>query len=405
MAKKERNHVDELRGVGRLAIEATRSVTNLVQTMHQTIGAGPDVLGRPLERPTRLLTGAVYGSIRGVTDLVGAGIDGALSQLEPLITPLLGDGPPRTERETLVAVLNGVLGDYLHETDNPLAISMRMRRGGSTLPLEAGPLAAALPDAGPKLLLLVHGSCMNDLAWNRKQHEHGQWLAKELGYTPVYLHYNSGLHISTNGAELSTLLEQLTSSWPTPIEELVLLGHSMGGLVSRSACHAAETVGHAWRKRLTRLVCLGSPHHGAPLERGGNLLESSLGISRYSAPLAQLGKLRSAGVTDLRFGNVLDAHWDKRDRFSRHDDPRDQLSLPEGVRCYALAASLSPASTARDKLRGDGLVPVDSALGLHKKTALTLRFPESQQWLGYGMGHLDLLSHPEVAQTLLRFLA
>lgn len=280
MTKKPRNNLSDLRGVGRLAIEATRSVTDLVQAMHQNIGSGPDVLGRPLETPTRLVTGVVYGSIRGVTQLVGASIDVALAQLEPLLLPLLDDAAPGPEREALLSALNGVLGDYLSETNNPLAITMQLRRAGRTLHLERDGLTAALPDASGKLLVLVHGSCMNDQQWNRKQHDHGEALAREFGYTPVYLYYNSGLHISTNGEAFSALLDVLILAWPVPVEEIVLLGHSMGGLVSRSACHAAEAAGHSWRGKLTHLICLGSPHHGAPLERGGNLLESSLGISR-----------------------------------------------------------------------------------------------------------------------------
>jgi len=405
MTKKPRNNVSDLRGVGRLAIEATRSVTDLVEAMHQTIGSGPELLGRPLETPTRIVTGVVYGSIRGVTQLVGASIDIALAQLEPLLSPWLGDAPPGPEREALLSTLNGVLGDYLRETGNPLAIAMQLRRQGRTLHLERDALTAALPDASGKLLVLVHGSCMNDQQWHRKQHDHGETLARELGYTPVYLYYNSGLHISTNGGAFSALLEQLIAAWPVPVDELVLLGHSMGGLVSRSACHAAEAVGHSWRNKLTCLVCLGSPHHGAPLERGGNLFEASLGISRYSAPLARLGKLRSGGVTDMRFGNVLDEHWDGHDRFSRHHDPRTQLSLPEGVRCYAIAATLSPDGTPRGKLRGDGLVPVDSALGKHKRPELTLRFPDDQQSIAFGLGHLDLLSDGAVYATLKAWLS
>ena len=137
MTKKTRNHVDDLRGVSRLAIDATRSVTDLVEAMHRTIGGGPALLGRPLDGPTRLFTGLVYKSLSGVTQLVGASIDVALAQL----APLLGESVPGPERETMLAVLNGVLGDYLHETGNPLAIPMRLRRDGQPLPIE--PQAAA----------------------------------------------------------------------------------------------------------------------------------------------------------------------------------------------------------------------------------------------------------------------
>ena len=394
MTKKTRNHVDDLRGASRLAIDATRSVTDLVETMHRTIGGGPEILGRPLEGVTRLFTGVVYESIRGVTRLVGASIDVALAQL----ATLLGESVPGPEREAMLAVLNGVLGDYLDETANPLAIPMRLRHDGHALALEPQALRAALPEATGRLVVLVHGSCMHDRQWLRLGHDHGAALARDLGYTPLYLVYNSGLHVSTNGRALAGLLERLVARWPSRLDELVILGHSMGGLVARSACHHAETAGHRWRPKLKTLVCLGTPHHGALLERSGSWLELLLGVSRYSAPLARLGKLRSAGVTDLRFGLVLDEHWKGRERFGQPADPRRTLKLPDGVECHAIAATTAPGP--RGKLPGDGLVSVDSALGRHRNPELTLAFPEAHQWIGFGMSHLDLLHRAEVYATL-----
>jgi hypothetical protein len=177
----------------------------------------------------------------------------------------------------------------------------------------------------------------------------------------------------------------------------------MGGLVARSACHVGETESHAWRPTLRKLVCLGSPHHGAPLERGGHLVDLFLGASRYSAPLARLGKIRSAGVTDLRFGNVIDEHWAGYDRFGHAGDLRGPLQLPAGVQCYAIAASQAPG--AGGKATGDGLVPVDSALGRHPNPELTLGFPEAHQRIAYGIGHLDLLSRAEVYETIRSWLS
>lgn len=394
-----RDNASDLRAAGRLAVEATKGATELIEAMHRTIASGPAILGMPLEMPARVLTGLVYGSIRGVTELVGTSLDRAL---EPL-APLLGESAPGAEREAVLAVLNGVLGDYLDDAGSPLAIEMRFRHGGLPLTLERRALRTALPSAGPRLLVLVHGSCMNDLQWNRRGHDHGTSLAADLGYTPVYLHYNSGLHVSTNGRAFAGLLEQLVSAWPTPVTELVIVAQSMGGLVSRSACHAGEEAGHAWRRALRRLVCLGTPHHGAPLERSGNALETLLRISRYSAPLSRLGQIRSAGVTDMRFGSVLDEHWQGRDRFARGPDPRSRLELPGDVECYAIAATT--AAQAAASLPGDGLVPVSSALGKHAKPELTLTFPESQRWIAYSTNHFGLLSRAEVYRTIRAWLA
>ncbi len=392
--KTHRRLADDLRGATRVVIDATKRVTDVVEGMHVTIASGPAVLGRPLEAPARAITGLVYGSIRGVTHVVGAGIDVVLAQL----APFLGASAPGPERAAVLAALNGVIGDYLSETGNPLAIEMSLCHGGEPLELERPALRAAFPHARRELLMLAHGSSMNDLQWLRGGHDHGAALARDLGYTPLYLRYNSGFHISTNGRAFADLLEQLVAAWPAPVDELVIVGHSMGGLVARSACHTGEELAHAWRPKLTKLVCIGSPHHGAPLERGGNLFESLLGVSPYSAPLSRLGRLRSAGVTDLRHGYVLDENWNGRDRFARATGPRKQLELPKDVRCYAVAGSLT--SKPAKKLRGDGLVPVDSALGRHRIRELTLGFPEAHQSIAYGVGHLDLLSRAEVYETL-----
>jgi pimeloyl-ACP methyl ester carboxylesterase len=399
LVNKTRKHGDDLRGASRLAIEATKGVTSLVEAMHRTIASGPDVLGRPLALPVRVFTAPVYASIRAVTDLVGAGIDVALAQLEPL----LGESAPGAERDALLAVVNGVLGDHLSNTANPLAIEMRLRQSGQALEISKEELNRAFPSASSKLLVLVHGSCASDRQWTRRGHDHGAALARDLGYSSVYLHYNSGRHISTNGAEFAELLERLVAEWPAPIDELALLGHSMGGLVSRGACHTAEAAGHRWRGKLRALVCLGSPHHGAPLERGGQWVQTLLGISRYSAPFARLGRIRSAGVTDMRFGNVLDDHWQGRDRFDHNHDPRLQLKLPEGVECYAIAATT--ATEPSDRLPGDGLVPVDSALGRHARPELSLDFPEAHRWIGFGMNHFDLLDRADVYDAIRKWLS
>ncbi len=398
MAKKTRKHADDLSAASKLAVDATQRVTEVVQAMHTTIGSGPGVLGQPLSGPLKLVNGLVYGSIRGVTRLVGKTIEQVLSTL----APLLGESTPGPERDAVQAALNGVIGDHLAQTKNPLAIEMSLRHEGHALTLDRESLRAAFPQATGKVLVLVHGSSMNDLQWARQGHDHGARLARELGFTPLYLHYNSGLHVSQNGRAFDALLDRLVAAWPVPVTSLTLLAHSMGGLVCRSAAHVGA--GHPWRRTLTRLVTLGTPHHGAPLERGGNWIEFLLGVSRYSAPLATLAKLRSAGVTDLRFGNLLDEDWTGQDRFEKSQgDPRTPVPLPEGVECYAVAATTSLAGAKR--LLGDGLVPVDSALGRHEDRARSLTLPPSHQHIVHGSNHLDLLNRPEVFERLVAWLA
>jgi len=399
MKNTARNHVEDLRGASRLAVEATRAVTDVVEAMHVAIASGPAVLGQPLAAPARLVTRPVYGIIRGVTQLVGSSIDLALAQL----APLLGASVPGIEREAVLAALNGVLGDYLSEQQNPLAITMAVRHGGEPLELTPEALRRALPHAGGKLVVLVHGLCMTDLQWTRRGHDHGAALAADLGYTPVYLHYNSGLHTSTNGRAFAAVLEQLVAAWPVPLDDLAIIGHSMGGLVARSAARAGEQAGHAWRRQLRSLITLGTPHHGAPLERSGSWIDLVFGRSRYTSPLGRLAQIRSAGITDLRFGNVVDDDWQGLDRFAHRGDRRRPCALPAGVRCYALAGTL--ATEPADRLPGDGLVPVDSALGRHELAELALGVPAAQCAITLTTSHLDLVGERAVYPVIRSWLS
>jgi pimeloyl-ACP methyl ester carboxylesterase len=402
MVKKLRVHVADLRGVNRLTIAGVAGVVDLVEAMHHNIASIPRLIARPNRNRTTAITRLVYRSIHGVVGLVGFSLDRFLARL----APLLGEHSTWPGREALLAALNGVLGDYLAASDNPLATGMRFRRGGIALPGEREVLAATIPQVTGKLVVLLHGLCMNDLQWKRKGQDHGAALARDLAYTPVYLHYNSGLHVSTNGRAFADQLETLVRLWPVPLTELVLMGHSMGGLVVRSACHYGALARHQWLRRVDKLVFLGTPHHGAPLERGGNWVDILLGVSVYTEPLARLGKIRSAGITDLRFGNLLDEDWNTCDRFARSSDRRVAVPLPEGVACFAIAATTGKTEgDLSGRLLGDGIVPLASALGRHANPRLALPFHESRQWVAYGTNHLDLLSRAEVYAQIKRWLA
>ena len=402
MTAKSHVRLSDIRGYSRLAIDATIGLTDLVESMHRNIARVPGVFGAAATERTTGITGLVYRSIRGVTRLVGGGIDAVLAQLLPLV----GDVASSTEREAVIAALNGVLGDHIAVSANPLAISMRLRRDGQPLDLASQSLAAAIPDPSAKILLLAHGLCMNDLQWRRKGHDHGAAVAAAAAFTPVYLHYNSGLHVSINGRAFAGLLEDLLHAWPVPVRELVIIGHSMGGLLARSACHYGRLAGHAWLQHLRKIVFLGTPHHGAPLERGGNWVDIILGASPYSAAFARLGKIRSAGITDLRYGCLVDEDWEHRDRFARAEDNRLAVPLPQAVRCYAVGASIAKkAGAMREGVVGDGLVPLRSALGQHADPRLSLAIPQSQQWIAYGMNHLDLLDSAEVYARLHNWLS
>jgi len=387
MAAPTRTHLADLRGATRMALDAAGGITDIVERMHRTIQVLPLPLGRGPVDTTRGITGFVYRSVRGSMRLLSLGIDASLA---PAMA-LLPDGESTPTRDAFLAAVNGVSGDYLERTGNPLAIEMSLRRHGRLVdPADPSAGFDADGDAGltGKLLVLVHGLCLNDQQWTREGHDHGAALADEFGYTPLYLRYNTGRHIATNGEAFAELLETLVRHWPKPVTELVIIGHSMGGLVARSACHYGRLARHEWPKHLQKLIFIGTPHHGAPLERGGHWLDFVMELSPYSAPFTRIGKVRSAGITDLRHGTITKGG-------------HEHVALPAGVKCYALAATLGARRSLRnERLIGDGLVPLDSALGRHGKAPHTLHFQKDRQWIGYGMGHLELLNRPEVYSQL-----
>jgi pimeloyl-ACP methyl ester carboxylesterase len=378
----------------------------MAEGVHQSVWSSMGVPGGQSPGTTRGLTGLIYQSVQGVTQLVGKGLDVAFARLQPLLERIEGEPPETPEREAVLAALNGVLGDRLLASHNPLATPMTLRYQGQTLDWQALP---SMPEASGKVLLLIHGLCMNDLQWQAKHQEqvvdHGAALAAALGYTPVYLRYNTGLHTSQNGHQLASLLEQLLSHWPTPIKELTVVAHSMGGLLTRSAFYYAKQDGMRWPGLLKNIVFLGTPHHGAPLERAGNWIDVILGSTPYSRPFAKLGQLRSAGITDLRYGHVLDVDWQGRDRFQRQPDKRQHLPLPEGVACYTVAATTAAKRSALvDRLFGDGLVPLHSALGRHDEPQRNLLFTAASQSIAYRTNHMALLSSPAVSTQIIEWL-
>ena len=405
-------HPSDYLGLARLATQATVGVAGISEEVHQNVWSTLGVSGGEQAGRTRGVTGLVYKSVRGVTKAVAGSIDAVLGRLIPMFDAIGPERPSSIEREAVLAALNGVMGDQLQATGNPLATPMSFRHQGSVLTAEHLKTLAA-PTVNGKILLLIHGLCMNDLQWTQNldnsgtaTFDHGQALAGSLGYTPVYLRYNSGLHTSQNGRELAAQLEPLLRDWPVPVTELSILAHSMGGLITRSALHLASQQGLRWPAHLKNIVFLGTPHHGAPMERAGNWIDVVLGSTRYSAPFAKIGQLRSAGITDLRYGHVLDVDWQGHDRFRRSPDRRHALPLPENVRCYTVAATTAAQrGTLAERMLGDGLVPIPSALGQHPQAKHQLAFKPEAQRIVYGINHWGLLKAPEVTQQVQQWLA
>lgn len=400
MSKKKKPN-SKLQGISRLVTDATIEVTDLVEDMHNRIVHPPFLPSTPIQHLITNIAGITYKNIRWSTRLIGSLADKVLGQFASVSAKI----KTTEDRETMRAVLNGVIGDYLEETDNPLQISMQFRNQGEAIKLNKKSIEKIYPSVNGKILLMVHGSCNSDIQWTRKEHNHGRELAKELQKTPVYLNYNSGRHISTNGQEFNELLEKLVLKWPVPVEEITIIAHSMGGLVTRSALHYGQEQEKSWTKNLKKIIFLGTPHHGAPLEKAGNYVDVILESVPYAKPFAKLGRIRSAGVTDLRYGNLLDEDWQNIDRFKMKGDQRQNVPLPENIECYGIAGVVGKAEkSGSSKLLGDNMVGVKSALGKHKNPAKNLNFKKENTWVAYENNHLELLSNPKIYSKIKEWL-
>jgi pimeloyl-ACP methyl ester carboxylesterase len=359
-------------------------------------GSGHPGLGKKL-------TQAIYQTVQHISQLVGKTTDVSLAGLQSLFEHEDSGNPKSQQRDAILAILNGIIGDRLVADGNTLARPMTFNYQGQVLDLDALP---AMPVASGKVLLLIHGLCMSNMRQPGTQaRDYGEVLAAELGYSPVYLSYNSGLHISQNGRELAAQTELLLKNWPVEIEELTIVAHSMGGLVTRSARHYGAKASLQWVDSLKNIVFLGTPHHGAPLEQAGQWLDTILDSTPYSRPFAALGRMRSAGIADLHSGNLLDEEVCDSDTLRVKTGRRENVPLPDGVNCYTVAAMTARRSNPASRLLGDGLVPLKSALGQHHDEQRKLKFEASAQHIAHGVNHMGLLSDPGIKQQIVNWLA
>lgn len=412
----------DLRGVAQLATQGTSGVTRIAEEVTHSVWRTLGMAGKGPAGKTRGITGLVFDAIQGINRWAGKSADLLFDKMLPLLRTVEATPNDSYPREAVLAALNGVLGDRLFESNNPLATPMSLRYRGRALSYRAPGTHQPLdiPDATSKVLLMVHGLCMNDLQWETQQpdgsaHNHATALADALGYTPVFVRYNTGLHTSINGRELAQLLQFMAAHWPVPLKEISVVAHSMGGLVIRSALNIAQSEhlqktasgGPAnWYRLMKKVVFLGTPHHGAPLEKAGNWVDVLLGGTPYTRPFAKLGQLRSAGITDLRYGHVVDADWMGHDRFRRRPDSRVHVPLPCGIGFYTVAATSAAARSAvSERTLGDGLVPLPSALGRHVQASRSLQFAKGSQWIAYRHSHMALLSSAAVTRKLCSWLA
>jgi pimeloyl-ACP methyl ester carboxylesterase len=394
---------EEVRALGDIAGVAAASVADQVRDTHAGIAAR--VFGRlgPSAAPVRIVHDCVaataYAGAHGLTGaLVRCGA-GALSLTSSRDARSLDED---ASGRLAVGALNGVFGDALARRASPLAATMTLRSRGRELVLDR----AALGFARARLAIFLHGLCETDDAWRLGADHHvpyGDRLEAELGYTPVYVRYNSGLHISENGRRLAEVLDELVRRWPVEVREIALIGHSMGGLVARSACRYGAADG--WRSRVAHVFTLGAPHRGAPLERAANVASSALSLLPETRGLATPLKARSAGIKDLRYGYLVDEDWLGQDPDAFLRNTGGEIPFLETANHYFVCATVAAdADSPLSRIVGDLLVLRSSAFS-QTRHGERLRFAVDHYHHVGGATHFDLLNHPAIYEQIRTWLA
>lgn len=136
---------------------------------------------------------------------------------------------------------------------------------------------------------------------------HGEALARELDYTPIYLHYNSGLSVSTNGRILAQLMGRLYDAWLVPIEGLVMMGHSRLGKVRSTGIkgpaagqHRERTVWRRWYAHRCAQVGLpnGTRCYAVAVSSGPSAGSLKAQLPALQASRRDLARLAGAEVRD-----------------------------------------------------------------------------------------------------------
>lgn len=398
---------DFLAGISQLSIIGVIETTAIVEAIHREIVLRPiGLLNHKYDHFWRQsISSRVYGMIKGIALLVGHSLAFAMHKSNHLFSPKSAQPLPNYLHQ-VVDVLNGVMGDHLESQQNPLALPMMLYNSEGQPIAKLNQISHA-QDLSGKVVIILHGLCMGYVNWQPTNEQGlGQRIIKAQPETRVlYLNYNTGRRISSNGREFSALLQQLNATYPE-ISEITLIGHSMGGLVSRSALYYAEQAQQPWVKKTNKLITLGTPHHGAVLERIGNTVQQTISKLPFAGSLGKLGDIRSTGIIDLRHGSVRDEDWQTlATRSVLPDSERHFTPLPEHIAAYFLAASLSEEgdNSKVNYLLGDGLVNIHSALGEHTGDH-SLNVPEARKAVFYGIGHLALLSDKRVLDQVINWL-
>lgn len=353
---------------------------------HQALAARVFALVGPQAAPVRVahqaITRGVYAGVRGAAVAAGHGAALAARTAPPV------SRTPQGSR--LVGILNGLIGDALEREGSALAQPMSVRRMG---------------DPAPRLVVFLHGLMETERSWRLGgRAPYGERLERERpGTTAIELRYNTGRRISENGSSLCELMTALVAEWPVEVEEIALVGHSMGGLVARSACHRAALDDRDWVRLVRHVVSLGSPHFGAPLEQAVHYAAHGLDRLPETRPVARLLRRRSGGIRDLRHGSLVDEDWRDRDPDELRAAAWAEVPLLDGAtHCFVSATITRSPEHPLGRLLGDMLVLTPSATGRSRTRRLGFR---DEDGLHVGpANHFALLNHPNVYAQLRRWL-
>jgi pimeloyl-ACP methyl ester carboxylesterase len=389
-----------------------RVVLTPAQSLHAAIARRAFAPLGVAAAPTRVvhdaISGATYSAIRTATLAT-------TSRAATAIRAAAGDADVRPLSRSSIGRLalgaaNAFNGDHLDEQDSDLAITMAVRRQGENIACQPDALRRAFPAATSHIAVFVHGLAETEEWWQRAPRRRGRTvrspfgprLFADLDITPVYVRYNTGLHVSENGRRLATLLESLAAAWPVPLHDISLVGHSMGGLVARSACHHAATTADGWASRVRHLVTLGTPHTGAPMAKAAHAMAWALNAIPEARPVAAVMAL-SAGISDLTFGYLRDEDWRDAVRARPFKHSRGDVPLLPNCTHTFITATVTPtASNPLGRLAGDLLVRTESAGGRCRERSIPID-EDSVIHVG-GLTHFDLLDHPLVYEHLRRVL-
>jgi pimeloyl-ACP methyl ester carboxylesterase len=387
-----RERSDELAALTRLALDELGGAAAGIGQIHRAIADRAFGASGPGAAPARRIHDGiarnVYGGLRLGASALGRAAAFTVAGRRPVSIVPRG--------AALVAAIDGLIGDALEREQSALAEPMSVRVGGRAV------APGQVPEPGPRIAVFLHGLMETEFSWGREPY--GERLRRELGITPVQVRYNSGRHISSNGASLDELLDELVATWPVEIEQIALVGHSMGGLVARSACHQAALRDAGWVKHVRHVVSLGSPHMGAPLEQSVHYLSAALSALPETRPFGAFFRRRSAGIRDLRQGSLVDADWRDCDPDALRARACEEVPLLEGAtHCFVSATMTRDPRHPIGRLLGDCLVLVPSASGRSRTRRLAFR-DEDGMHVG-GANHFALLRHPQVYEQLRAWLA